>query len=53
LVAEASAAEWDADLTAVASAAIAVAKGQWNIAELLIRIESGDYAEVLSWYQSR
>jgi hypothetical protein len=53
LVAEASAANWDADMTAVASAAIAVAKGQWNIAELLVNIEPGDYAEVLSWYQSR
>jgi hypothetical protein len=41
LVAEASAASWDADMRAVASAAIAVAKGQWNIAELLINIEPG------------
>lgn len=53
LVAEASVATWDADMTAVAAAAIAVAKGQWNIAELLINIEPGDYAEVLSWYHSR
>ena len=53
LVAEASAATWDADMTAVASAAIAVAKGQWQIAELLTNIETSDYAEVISWYQSR
>jgi hypothetical protein len=53
LAAEASAATWDADMTAVALAAIAVAKGQWNIAELLINIEPGDHAEVLFWYQSR
>jgi hypothetical protein len=53
LVAEASVATWDADMTAVATAAIAVAKGQWNIAELLINIEPADYPEVLTWYQSR
>jgi len=53
LVAEASISAWDADMTVVASAAIAVAKGHWNIAELLINIEPGDYTEVLSWYQSR
>jgi hypothetical protein len=53
LVAEASAATWDADMTAVACAAIAVAKGKWRLAELLINIEQSDYAEVLSWYQDR
>jgi hypothetical protein len=53
LVAEASVATWDADMTVVACAAIAVAKGQWELAELLINIEQGDYSEVLSWYQDR
>jgi hypothetical protein len=53
LVAEASRASWGADMTVVAAAAIAVAKGHWNIAELLISIDSPDYAEVLAWYRDR
>ena len=43
----------DQDLAAAALAAVAVAKGQWRTAQLLVDIESEDIPEVLSWYHAR
>ena len=51
LVANASLA--DQDTTASALAAIAVSKGQWTIAQLLVDIEGRDIPEVLAWYHAR
>jgi hypothetical protein len=53
LVAAASSRDWSQDLTAAALAAVAVSKGQWNTAQLLVDVESKDIPEVLSWYHAR
>jgi hypothetical protein len=43
----------DQDLAAAALAAVAVSKGQWRTAQLLVEIESRDIPEVLEWYHAR
>jgi hypothetical protein len=43
----------DPEVTAAALAAVAVSKGQWRTAQLLVEIESGDIPEVLKWYRAR
>jgi hypothetical protein len=43
----------DQDQTASALAAVAVSKGQWSTAQLLVDVEGGDIPEVLAWYHSR
>jgi hypothetical protein len=43
----------DQDKTASALAAVAVSKGQWNTAQLLVDIEGSDIPEVLAWYHAR
>jgi len=53
LIAVASVRDWGQDLTSAALAAVAVSKGQWNTAQLLVDIESKDIPEVLSWYHAR
>ncbi len=44
---------WDSALATSALAAIAVAKSQFDTAELLIEIDSADTREVLKWYATR
>jgi hypothetical protein len=43
----------DQDETASALAAVAVSKGQWTTAQLLVDIEGRDIPEVLAWYHAR
>lgn len=43
----------DQDSTAAALAAVAVSKGQWSTAQLLVEIESRDIPKVLTWYHAR
>ncbi len=44
---------WDATRCRSILAAVAVAKSQFETAELLIEIDDGDTSEVLQWYFSR
>jgi hypothetical protein len=53
IVAKAATRNWDSDVCSSALAAIAVSKGQWSIAQLLLEIESRDIPEVLEWYFTR
>ena len=53
LVAAASSRDWSQDLTAAALAAVAVSRGQWNTAQLLLDVKSKDIPEVLLWYHAR
>jgi len=41
------------DLIIAALSAVAVSKGQWTTAQMLVEIESKDIPEVLTWYHAR
>jgi hypothetical protein len=43
----------DQDRTASALAAVAVSKGQWSTAQMLVDIEGRDIPAVLAWYHAR
>jgi hypothetical protein len=49
----AAARDWDSDMCACVLAAIAVSKGEWSIAELLVKIDGREIPEVLKWYFAR
>jgi len=44
---------WDSDFCHAILAAVAVSKGQWSVAKLLVEVEDREIPEVLEWYCSR